>query len=144
MNFQEKLIEFKQQMFELITTKDISYLWNLDKRIRVNAEGKYNYHTLIELHNSDIWRFLHKLESDKIYVVIPILSKNNTPEEPFIILSQQFLVTKKSNHILISKYLSDKIDKTYDLYDMTYKYDLNITLKYKEVNLDYYEHYKFK
>ena len=144
MTFQEKLIELKQQMFNLITTKDISFLWNLDKRIRVNAEGIYNFDTFVELHFYDIRRFVHKLEDDKIYVVIPILSKNNTPTEPFIVLSQQFLVTNNSNSSLIAKYLTDKIDKCCDLYDIDFDNSFKITLKYKEVKLDYNEYKTFK
>jgi hypothetical protein len=98
MTFQDKIKELKQQIFNLISTKDISYLYNLDKRIRINAEGIYNFETFRELHIYDFIRFLHKLENDKIYVVIPMLSKNNTPSQPFIVLSQQFLITRKSNY----------------------------------------------
>lgn len=143
MTFQEILINLKQQMFDAISTKDISYLYNLDKRIRINAEGIYNFQTFVELHFYDVRRFFHKLEDDKIYVVIPILSKNNTPDQPFIVLSQQFLITRKSNFLLITRHLSDKIDECCDLYDIDFDNTFKITLKYKEVKLDYNEYKTF-
>jgi hypothetical protein len=142
MTFQDKLIALKQQMFNAISTKDISFLYNLDKRIKINAEGIYNFETFSELHIYDFIRFLHKLESDKIYVVIPILSKNNTPSQPFIVLSQQFLITRKSNYWLITKHLYDKSEECGDLYDIDSSI-LKITLKYKEVKLDYNEYKTF-
>jgi hypothetical protein len=144
MTFQEKLQQLKQEMFNLISTKDITFLYNFDNRIDVNKLGKFNYHILTELHTGDIWRFLHKLEDDRIYAVIPMLSKNITPEEPFIVLSPTILVTNNSNSCLIAKHMISKIDKTNDLYDIDIDdNNYNITLKYKEVNFDYHEYKTF-
>jgi hypothetical protein len=64
-------------------------------------------------------KFLYQLEDDKkIYAIIPLFSKNSTPNEPYIVLSQTFLITKNSNSSLILKLLTDKVDKTCDLYDI--------------------------
>jgi hypothetical protein len=144
MTFQEILINLKQQMFDAISTKDISYLYNLDKRIEVNKLGKFNYYKLDEINIFNILRFKHQLENDRIYAVIPILSKNNTPDEPFIVLSQTFLVTNKSSSSLILKHIVDNLDKTNDLYDIEIVYtDFKVAFKYKEVKFDYHEYKTF-
>lgn len=145
MTFQEKLDLLKTKMFDLISTKDITFLWNLDKRIEVNKFGKFNYHNFgEEIHVNNIWKFLSQLDENKIYTIIPVLSKNNTPDEPFIILSQTFLVTKHSSYILIKKYLHDKIILTSELYKVDEIDNLSITFKYKEVKIEFNEQVKFK
>jgi hypothetical protein len=82
-----------------------------------------------------IWAFIQGLEDDKIYAIIPLLSKNATPEEPYIVLSQTFLVTKFSNHRLISSFINTKLTRASDLYDIDYDNSYKITLKYKEVKI---------
>jgi hypothetical protein len=60
-------------MHEHISTKDISYLKDLDRRITINKEGKYNffhscgsnYGSCSELHNNDILKFLQELDDKK-------------------------------------------------------------------------------
>jgi hypothetical protein len=42
------------------------------------------------------------LDEDKIYTIIPFMTSNNRPDEPYIILSQQILVTRKSSSQLIA------------------------------------------
>jgi len=44
----------KIKMFEIISTKEITYLKDLDNRIRINKYGKFNYYKLNELSNSKI------------------------------------------------------------------------------------------
>jgi hypothetical protein len=55
MTFQDKLKELKQEIFNLISTKEITFLYKLDKRIDVNRLGKFNYYNFSsELHNNEI------------------------------------------------------------------------------------------
>lgn len=147
MTFQEKIQQLKQKMFDAISTKDISFLWNLDKRIDVNKFGKFSYHNFIEFDSGEMVRFLSDLEIGKIYAVIPILSKNVTPDEPFIVLSQTFLITIKSNHRIILEYINQKIFDSEDWYSIerykTGESDLRVTFKYKEVKFDYKEFSQF-
>ena len=135
MTFQEKLQHLKNEMYDLITTNNISFLWNLDKRIELNKTGKFSYHIFL-LGTSNIWGFLERLEEDKIYAIIPLLSKNNKSDEPYIVLSQTFLVTRKSNYRLIMEFISNKTNLTYDLYNMDEDNNLYLTFKYKEVKFD--------
>lgn len=136
MTFNDKLQQFKNKMFDLITIENISFLYKLDKRIDLNKSGKFNYHTFSELHISEIFKFLTQLEDDKIYAIIPLLSKNATPNEPYIVLSQTFLITNKSNFILITKFISKKLNKALDLYDIDWDNRYKFTFKYKEIKID--------
>ena len=95
MTFNEKLQQFKDKIFNLTTKTEITFL---DREIDFS---NFNYHTFTELNSNEIWRFLYQLEDDKIYAVIPILSKNVTPDEPFIVLSRTFLITNNSNSRVI-------------------------------------------
>lgn len=145
MTFQDKIKELKQEIFNLISTKEISYLYNLDKRIDVNRLGKFNYYNFSsELHSGEIWKYLQQLEDDRIYALIPIMSKNVTPDEPFIVLSQTILITKNSDINIIIKHIWDKTDKTCELYDIDLDNSFKITFKYKEVKFDYFVKSKFK
>jgi hypothetical protein len=43
MTFNEKVKEIQTKMFDIISTKEISYLKDLDKRIKLNKYGRFNY-----------------------------------------------------------------------------------------------------
>ena len=136
MTFNDKLQAFKKDMYKHVTIENISFLYKLDKRIDLNKSGNFNYHTFLELHISEIWKFLNQLEDDKFYAVIPLFSRNARPDQPYIVLSQTFLVSKNSNFILITKFISKNLNKTLDLYDIDWDNRFKFTLKYKEIKID--------
>jgi hypothetical protein len=103
----------------------------MDQRINFNKFGKFYYHKLQIGHNS-IWNFLNQLESSNIYVIIPILSRNNRPDQPYIILSQQILVTNNSNALLIANYVNTKFNVMIELYGISDPDNLQLTFKYKK------------
>jgi hypothetical protein len=43
MTFQEKVKEIQTKMFDIISIKEITYLKDLDKRIKLNLYGRFNY-----------------------------------------------------------------------------------------------------
>lgn len=143
MDFKQKLENLVDQMFNLISTTEITFLTNLDRRIEINKNGKFNYHTFW-IDNLNIWSFLQSLEDRKIYTLIIFLSKNAKPDEPYIILSRQILITTKSNNILIRRYISTRFNETIDLYGIDSFEDWQITFKYKEIKFDLNKSYKFK
>lgn len=57
----------------------------------------------IDLNN--IKNFISNLDDDKIYTIIPFISFNARYDEPYTVLSQQILVTKQSNPVLIGNYI---------------------------------------
>ena len=109
MTFQEKVKEMQTKMFEIISTKEITYLKDLDKRIKINKFGKFNYWRIYEDRNSKVWQFLSELEDNKVYTLILMFSKNNRPDEPYITLSQQILITSKSNSLLMTYFINNKL-----------------------------------
>jgi hypothetical protein len=131
-------------MFDIISVKEITFLKDLDNRITVNKNGKFYYHKFLEINSSNIWRFLlFKLDENKVYTLIPFISANNKTDEPYIILSQQFLISTKSDPILISKYINNKISDTVNLYNIHSLNDFNIIFKFKQVEISFEEFNKF-
>ena len=72
------------------------------------------------------------------------MSSNNTPDEPFVILSQQILVTRKSNSQIITLYLNRKIKSAINLYNMHNLEGFYVTFKYKEIDIKLDSFLEFK
>lgn len=142
MTFQEKVKEMQTKMFEIISTKEITYLKDLDKRIKINKYGKFNYWKIYESRNSKILQFFSQLEDNKVYIIIPMFSKNDRPDEPFITLSQQFLVTSNSNSLLTSDFVNNKIQDTINLYNIK-ELEGVLIFKYKQVEINFEEYNSF-
>jgi hypothetical protein len=137
MTFNEKVQEMKTKIFNLISTEEITFLNELDRRITINKYGKFNYYKIYELRNqSRIWNFINELEDGCVYTVIPIISANNNSDEPYIILSKQFLLTNKSNHLLIWKFINNKIIDMINLYDIQENNNILI-FKFKKVKIEF-------
>ena len=136
MSFQDKIKEIQTKMFDIISTKEITYLKDLDKRININKYGKFNYWRIYEIRNYKFWSFLKELEDNKVYTLIPYISANDRTDEPFIVLSQQFLITSNSNSLLINDYINNKINNTKYLYNIT-ELEGVLIFKYKQVKIDF-------
>jgi hypothetical protein len=146
MNFNQKILEMKSKIFELISTKEITFLKDLDKRISINKFGKYYYKSNIyniELDTSVVTNFLFSLSNEKIYTLILFISANNRPDEPYVILSQQILVTKNSNILIIHNYIENKINDAIILYNIDKIETFNIVFKYKQVEIEFKEYKNF-
>jgi hypothetical protein len=91
---------------------------------------------MLKLEQFLIKDFILKLEDDSIYTILPFISINCKLNDPYVNLSRQFLVTKKSNYNLIHNFLVTQLE--------TFKSDFNIDdldnyyliFKYKKVELD--------
>lgn len=136
MTFQEKVKEIQTKMFDIISIKEITYLKDLDKRIKLNLYGRFNYWRIYEINNSKIWQFLNELEDNKVYTLIPYISANDKTNEPFIVLSQQILITSNSNSLLINECINNKIIETKNLYNIT-QLEGVLIFKYKQVKINF-------
>jgi hypothetical protein len=143
MNFKSKLQEINNKLLDIISTKEISYLKDLDKRIKFNKYGKFHYHKIYEYNIELIYNFIKELHSDKIYTLIPIISANNKPDEPIIILSQQILITNNSNVLLFREFLNDKIRETLNLYGVNNIEKCKLIFKFKEVKINFNDRESF-
>lgn len=116
MTFQEKVKQMN--IFDLISTKEITYLKDIDRRIKINKSGKFQYSKFNDVDTNKIWCWLYELEENYVYTVIPLISASDRPDEPYVILSQQMLVSHKSNALLLGKYINNKIIDSINLYNM--------------------------
>jgi hypothetical protein len=76
-------------------------------------------------------------------MLIPFISANNRPDEPYIILSQQILITNNSNSLLISEYINNKIIDTMNLYNINSLENTTLIFKYKSIKINFNEYDKF-
>jgi len=133
----------KIKMFNFISTKEITYLKDLDKRIKINKHGKFNYYKIYEFNHSKFWNFISELEDNKVYTLIPFISKNDRPNEPYIVLSQQILITYNTNPMILTKFIDNKIIDTINLYNINKIEDAIIIFKFKSVKIEFNEHNSF-
>lgn len=115
MDFQTKLQQCRDAIHEKVSTKNITLLKDFENAqdLRFNKKGRYNYNIINrshELNNKHIYMFLQQLVGKRVYVIIPLLSVNNTPEEPYVILSKQILMSNNSNEKIITDYLNERIN----------------------------------
>ncbi len=143
MNFNAKVKEMNKIMFEIISNKEITMLKDLDKRININKYGKFYYYKIYEFNNSNIWNFLKDLDDNKVYTLIPFISAKNNPNEPYIILSQQILITNNSKSLLLSNFINNKIIDTINLYNINNLENISLIFKYKSIKINFNEYNKF-
>jgi alanyl-tRNA synthetase len=145
MNFQEKIQQMKNKLFDLISTKEITYLKELNKNIKINKEGKFYYSKIIEINNSNLRDFLSNLDDKSIKTLIILYSKDDKTDEPYIVLTQQILITNNSMPLLIYNLIMNKLDKAIELYNMDLL-NLNgkIIFKYKKVKINFNEFNSFE
>src|SRR5438445_542335 len=89
--------------------REISFLYEIDTKLKVNKNGPYKYFKSLIPEIEDIDNFINNLEEHKIYVLIPFISISDKTNDPFMVLSQQILLTKNNDPTLLSGYLNNKI-----------------------------------
>jgi hypothetical protein len=78
-----------------------------------------------------------------VYTLIPFISANDRPDEPYIILSQQILITDKSSILLFSDYINNKIIDTINLYNINNLENITFIFKYKSIKINFNESKSF-
>jgi hypothetical protein len=131
------------KLFELISTKEITYLKDVKKTIDVNCYGEFKYYKVFRTQLEDIKNFLFNLDENKIYTVIPLISVNCRIDDPSLILSRQILVTKFSNPVLIHNLIYEKLEistEQFGFVDLQFFFTI---LKYKAIDFDFDSNNKF-
>ena len=131
-------------LFNLISTKEITLLKDLDRKMWITKKSKFEHTVFAELYDNSIFKFLCSLEHEKFYILIPMLSINNKIDEPYIILSRQILITRYSDELLITNYINRKIYQSFDLFEINKLEKFHIVLKYKQVSFNFNEYDTFK
>src|SRR5579864_2310414 len=93
-----------QTMMETISINQITMLKDLNRNIKLNKNETIQIYTS-NYGLMDLIAFIDNLEQDKIYIIIPILTANNLIDEPYIMLSQQILVTRNSEPKVLMNFI---------------------------------------
>jgi hypothetical protein len=99
------------QILNLISTKEITMLKDIDRTIKINKAGKFQHFYIPNMEIMGILKFIAKLDSDSVYIVIPLITMFAKDNDPHIILSKQILVSSNSSAKLIHEYLDSKLDR---------------------------------
>jgi hypothetical protein len=132
------------ELFRLISTKEITLLKDLDRKIWISKKSKFNHTTFQELNYNNVYDFLCSLEHERFYILIPILSVNNCIDEPYVILSRQILITRYSNEQLLINFIRHKIFSLFNLFDINELEKFHIVFKYREINFEIDKYDTFK
>jgi hypothetical protein len=144
MNYNQKILQQHPEIFNFISVKDISLLCDLDEKIKIIKHGRFKYYKMLGHDLDDIKNFINNLNHDTIFTLIPFISINARYDEPFTILSQQILITKNSNPVLLANFIDNKIFKAFELFNANFDYDYYTIFKYKSIEIDFNSYKKFR
>ena len=91
-------------MINNFTTTKIDFINNIDQTII--KHGKFYYYKFEEFRLFQIIHFLSLIKDDQIYSIFPFISTTNDPNDPYLRLSNHFIVTNKSDPKLIYDFLN--------------------------------------
>ena len=127
-----------KHLHEYISVKDISFLIDFDKTIKIDKKGKYYYFKIFKIEYEHISNFIRNLKDGEIYLINPFISVSCIFNSPQLTLSRQFLISNQSHPIIIYDYLNKQFEIAKDDFELNIDYYFLI-LKYKQVKLDYKE-----
>jgi hypothetical protein len=116
------------QLLQLISNRQITMLKDID------------YYYIPNMERIGIINFISKLDSNSVYIIIPIISMFGKTSDPHVILSKQFLITNNSSSIIIHDFLNYKLDQAIIDFGLINLQDSNyfqLIFKYKKVSLDF-------
>ena len=90
------------------TTTKIDFLNNIDKSIFIDKSAKFHYIKIYKWEVDLIKHFLNSIKQDSVYTVFPFISCTGLLKDPYLRLSDHFLVTRKSNPELILYFLNSQ------------------------------------
>lgn len=91
-----------------ITNTKITFLTDLPPRLVTYKSGKYLYQNLFSFEDKQIKYFIENLQDNTIFLIFPFITITKNANDPYLRLSNQYLVTKQSNSELIQNYLLDQ------------------------------------
>ncbi len=126
-----------------ISTKEITFCKDYQKLLSSEMENNLKYYivftyTYSHILNScwtifDITEWLESINKQDYSVTFELISKtqdNLLSNYPRIILSNEFIVNKQSNPVLISSFLSNQLRNVYEMFDSENKDNHYIVIKY--------------
>jgi hypothetical protein len=95
----------------------------------------FKYHYIPFADFNTLEHFITQLDPNSLYIIIPIISKDGKDNNPHLILSKQFLLTKYSNPDLIMKFIMNQLE----LFCLDFEFELEhdkffyLIFKYKKI-----------
>jgi hypothetical protein len=122
-------------MINNFTTTKIDFLNNIDKSISIDKSARFHYLKIYTWEASNIAYFLKHIKYNDVYTVFPFISTSGLIKDPYLRLSDHFLVTNKSDPELIDRFLNEQWINT----DFNVECDksLNLYFKIKRVTVSY-------
>jgi tRNA uridine 5-carbamoylmethylation protein Kti12 len=88
-----------------LSQQNITFLSDIDKKFEIDKSQKYNYFNIYDYSVNHITNFIEQIDENEILLIFPFITTTKDLNDPYLRLSNQFLVNNQSNPILISKYL---------------------------------------
>lgn len=139
----KNILELNQKIFDLISTKDITFLKDVDTKINIIKNGQFKHFKLYGCDLDQVKNFLFNLDSNKIYTLIPFISINAKIEDPLIILSRQILISRNSDPTLLYNYVNDRLLFAQDQFEFDKLESFYTIFKYKYIEIDFNSYKKF-
>jgi len=86
----------------------IIFLSSIHRDWAVDKSEKYHYHNLYELNLENITNFLSMIRNEDIMLISPFVTYTKKISDPYLILSEQFLVNKNSKPEIIFDFMFDQ------------------------------------
>jgi hypothetical protein len=124
--------------FDLTTfsKNNVTFLSDQIKNKKLFTIGNYNYFKFITLEINEIKNFLEQLESNKAYIVLPILVVSGLESNtPILSLTNQILVTKDSDPNIILNFILKQIELSCANYGIENIENSIIIFKFRAISL---------
>jgi hypothetical protein len=95
-------------MINNFTTTKIDFLNNIDKSISIDKSARFHYLKIYTWEASNIAYFLKHIKYNDVYTVFPFISTSGLIKDPYLRLSDPFLVNTKSNPTLIFNFIDEQ------------------------------------
>jgi len=129
-------ISMLKQFLKHISVKDITLMSDVHKDLFINNYSKSHYFEMKNFEIEYFYDFITTLSSNSLYTMIPMISINNNPDEPYLVLSNSILVSKHSDHRMIHHYIYAKYIKSLEDFNSDGLEDYTLVFKYKRIKLD--------
>lgn len=125
-----------RRFLKLISVDNITFLHSINKDFFIDKSGKSNYYEIKFWEMEYFSNFVHSIDNNSLYTVIPIISPTNNHDKPYLVLSRSILVSKYSDYKLIHRLLNDRFHDSLDDFGIKNIEGYTLILKYKKVKID--------
>ena len=134
---------FTNKFLQNVSIDNIMFLKDINRAINLDNSSKCDYFIIPKFELNLINMFINNLREDTLYSVIPLISKYGKIDDPYLVLSRQFLVTRYSNISTITNWLADKTDIAITQFNIDELENHCLIFRYRKVSLNINKIYKY-